>query len=489
MKRIITQLQLGLVAGVALFASSCKTEKLGEVLAKETYPAVSLSLDNKLEIKQGSVFTVSGSDVTVPITLNFSAPTSRAFTVNLTADVDTVAKLITAGTLPATTVAFPSGAVGVVQTANVPVGVTKFTFNAIINRSAVEKNYGKDMAVVVKVTNPAKGNTIVAGKGSLIMVVKSTDILKADEIHDIAFVNADVAIPTVGMYEVGSENITINVPITLSGSAGPEFTLTATVSPDSVTKRINNGTLTKSVLYAGNKISFTTPSIKFQAGSKTAMLSFTTKINALLAVQPAAGVETVDMPVIAFTLSNPTQFQLGAKRTVYVKMNPNFFRPYNGYIPFVIKKDIGVESPTIWASNYDFGGQGVAYNDDNSKSGDGGFRAPDNVDVSGDASPRTVVGWTSNNEWLTYTVDIEEAGTYDMTLFLGSDNDRGRINVFLDNVKLNTDEIKGLNTGSYGNQKPQTVSGIKLPKGRHILKAFWVVGSHDFRGFVFKRTS
>lgn len=500
MKKIFSHFKVGLLATIAVMAVSCQREKLAEVVSTPNYAKVNASVDTKLEIGTGSNYTLTSSDLTIPATITFSQATSSAFTINLAANVDTVAKLITAGTLPAaTTVAFPSGTATTINQIVVPAGVKTIDFNIIVSRSAMELNYGKNMAAVFKMSGLTKGNSIVAGKGALILVVKTADILAANSIHQIAFsapnkvmnVTADPS-----NYLVGSSFITVNVPIALQGTPGASFTVNAVSSPDTVTKYINSGLLTASALYGDINIIINNPTVTFAAGASTAYLSFQTKINTLLAQQPAAGAPTVKFPTIALTIKNPSKYSIvGSKNTVIVVIDPNFFRPYLGK-PYLIKGTVGVASDMILAANYDYGGEGVAYHDDNSKSGDGGYRAPDYVDVVQDYTPRSVVGWTSDNEWLTWSVVVETTGKYQLDTWMGSSNPDGRYTVFVDNVLVTgSTQLAVSKTGdNYNNQQPFTYKDangapipVNLTAGYHIVKLYENVARYDIRGIVFTR--
>jgi hypothetical protein len=106
---------------------------------------------------------------------------------------------------------------------------------------------------------------------------------------------------------------------------------------------------------------------------------------------------------------------------------------------------------------YDFGGEGVAYHDtDSINSGSGrlnpadgsylhGFRINEPVDISYtkfreppiDNTPynfvnpekdQLYVGWTKPGEWLKYTVDVKEAGTYKIGILFTSNKD-GKISI------------------------------------------------------------
>lgn len=487
MKNIFKQLQFGLLISTVVFTTSCEREKLDEVLSKENYKSVTVAIDSKTEIGEGSNYSLTGGGLTVPVTLQFSEPTTRSFTVNLSATSENVAQLITDGVLPVGTVPITSGDFNVPTVIEVPIGVRSFDFNLLVSRSFVEINYGRNIAVSVNISNPTKNNSIVQGRDAMAVLIKTAEVIAEDAVHEISFGTATnkFLIPTAGAYDIGSESITVRVPITVQGELGSGFTVDAVISPDSVAKYIQNGDLTKVVNYDASKISVVNPSVRFEGNSRTAYLTFTTKINTLLAIQPAPGAATINMPVIGFTLKNPSKYQVAKKmNTVFVVLDANFFRPYLR-TPFLVKGAINAVSDPIYAANYDFGGEGIAFHDDNNKDGDGNFRLPDKVDVPGEYNPRTVVGWTGDGEWLSYTINVEASGTYELSMLLGSSNENGRYTVYVDNVAI-TGELGVRNTGGYNNQTPH-LSTVQLTKGIHILKAYWNRGSHDYRGAIFTR--
>jgi hypothetical protein len=289
----------------------------------------------------------------------------------------------------------------------------------------------------------------------------------------------------------------------LQGDAGASFTVNAISSPDTVAKYIGNGTLPTSVAYNDVNIGIINPVVTFAAGASTAYLSFQTKINTLLAQQPAAGAPSLKFPTIALTINNPSKYSVAkSKNTVIVVMDPNFFRPYLGK-PYVIKGTVGVASDMIICANYDFGGQGVAYNDNTTKDGDGGYRAPDFVDVVPDYTPRSVVGWTGNGEWLTWSVFVEATGNYKVDTWMGASGTAGRWTIFVDNVSISGTNQMGINAATGNNNNNQqpftystdatkfytagTVIPVPLTAGYHIIKLFENNASYDMRGIVFTR--
>ncbi|MFS4438004.1 carbohydrate-binding protein [Paracoccaceae bacterium GXU_MW_L88] len=70
------------------------------------------------------------------------------------------------------------------------------------------------------------------------------------------------------------------------------------------------------------------------------------------------------------------------------------------------------EALTIDASDYDDGGQGVAYNDDPGLAGGtNGGRAGSDVEQTAQGH----IGWIADGEWLEYTINVAEDGVYDVS--------------------------------------------------------------------------
>ena len=494
MKNIYKNMQLGLLAAVAIFTTSCSRESLDEVMSKETFAGVQISVDPKAEVGSNSNFTLTGGELTVPVTLKFSAATTRAFTLNLTATSENVPQLVSSGVLPAGTLAVPVGSFNIVGTAQVPIGVTSHDVNLVISRTFIEVNYGKNIAVAVQVSNPAKENSVVDSKNTVVVQVNTTAVMAADKVHNITVglpgaTSNEYPIPTPGSYDLNSEIITFRIPVSIQGDLGTPFTVNAVSSPDSVKKYVSNGKLTNAELYINSRFSLSTPTVSFDANSRTSYITFTTKRDTLLKMQPAPGAATIKMPTVAFTIKTPSKFQVEpTKNTIYVKIDPNFFRPYNGTY-FLIKGTVNAVSDPIYAAYYDFGGINIAWWDNNSfKDGDGGWRFPDGVDVSADYNPRTAVGWVGSNEWLSFTTNVEASGTYQMDLYFGANNGDGRYTVFMDNVPLLNGIQTAQNTGGHNNQKSH-LHTVTLTRGVHIFKVFFNGGNSDYRGAIFTRKS
>ena len=81
---------------------------------------------------------------------------------------------------------------------------------------------------------------------------------------------------------------------------------------------------------------------------------------------------------------------------------------------------------TVYAANYDTGGQGVAYNVTSVNGSADSYRSDgvdleDTADTSNDTGAGLYdLGWTAPGQWFNYTVDVATAGTYTVAVRVSS---------------------------------------------------------------------
>jgi O-glycosyl hydrolase len=140
---------------------------------------------------------------------------------------------------------------------------------------------------------------------------------------------------------------------------------------------------------------------------------------------------------------------------------------------------------TLQLENFDEGGEGVAYHDlEAANLGGANYRAGTGVDLetSADAGGGFDVGYAKAGEWLSYTVNVASAGTYDIGFRVANAQPSGgtfHLDVDAKNV---SGPITVPNTGGW--QKWTTVNTtVDLPAGRHALRlVFEKNGSWGFVG-------
>ena len=156
----------------------------------------------------------------------------------------------------------------------------------------------------------------------------------------------------------------------------------------------------------------------------------------------------------------------------------------------------------LYAVDYDLGREGFAYQDEVSATYhvSGGERTAwnngytyrnDGVDIERTADTELTngynVGWTSDGEFLQYTVEVTEAGVYAAEIRVATQADGGRLHFALDGVDLGP-PVTVPNTGGY--QRWQTLRITDLPVSKEDRKLRLIVdtGGFNIGGMRFTRT-
>lgn len=138
----------------------------------------------------------------------------------------------------------------------------------------------------------------------------------------------------------------------------------------------------------------------------------------------------------------------------------------------------------IYLSDYDLGTNGIAYNDidyanyslstNEYKAWNSGWNyRNDGVDIQTNTDNTNSngyhIGFTQKNEWLKYTVNVEETGFYNFKFRYATEQSGGKPKFFLDDVDFAGNVTLG-STGGWNNFVFQTVTNTYLEAGKHVLK-------------------
>jgi hypothetical protein len=115
---------------------------------------------------------------------------------------------------------------------------------------------------------------------------------------------------------------------------------------------------------------------------------------------------------------------------------------------------------------FDTGGENVAYHDDSTKSG-GGLRPETNVDLENHNGTGVNIGWTVAGEWLEWTVDVLETGTYDIRAQTAGNG--GTFRVLVDGSDV-SGTMTAVNTGQWQVYSPVTKTGVSLTAGTRLVR-------------------
>ena len=152
---------------------------------------------------------------------------------------------------------------------------------------------------------------------------------------------------------------------------------------------------------------------------------------------------------------------------------------------------------SIYASDFDLGTNGYAYSDsdyatyhintDNFQAWNQGWQyRNDGVDIENSQDTDSngyQVAFTDGDEWLQYTVDIQETGFYNVVSRYASTS-TGLMNLSMDGFPI-TGNITLYNTGSYSNFVNKLISGVYLKEGVHKLRIRMVTGGYNLTKFSF----
>src|SRR2546425_431409 len=171
----------------------------------------------------------------------------------------------------------------------------------------------------------------------------------------------------------------------------------------------------------------------------------------LTAVARDAAGNSATSPAVTVTVSNVVSPPPSPSRS-----------PYKG-VPFAVP---GV----IEAEDFDNGGEGVAYHDLTPGNQGGQYRTDVDVDIIAVLGNATgyVVNSFQTGEWLTYTINVTQAGIYRIEANVSSLYSTSSWHAEIDGVNV-TGSIAVPNTGWWGTFQWSGASGVNLTAGQHIL--------------------
>jgi endonuclease/exonuclease/phosphatase family metal-dependent hydrolase len=144
--------------------------------------------------------------------------------------------------------------------------------------------------------------------------------------------------------------------------------------------------------------------------------------------------------------------------------------PYRG-TPFVLPG-------TVPAAEFDNGGRNIAYSDTSSGNSGSVFRSTD-VDLQGSSLGGYNVGWVVPGEWLKYTVNVKTAGTYNVSLRVGS-LAAASVQVYVGSAAK---AFSVPNTGGWQAWRTVTVP-MTLAAGQQVMTVKFATGSVNLHSII-----
>ncbi len=144
----------------------------------------------------------------------------------------------------------------------------------------------------------------------------------------------------------------------------------------------------------------------------------------------------------------------------------------------------------VYASDYDLGRSGFAYQDLDVNNSGGAYRN-DNVDIEPCSDLVTNgynVGWINGSEFLKYTIDVKQSGIYSITFRAAANSAGGTLQYKLDDLSFSS-VISIPSTGGWQKWGNSTVSGLHLIKGSHTFQINFIAGGYNLNYMKFDLTS
>lgn len=140
---------------------------------------------------------------------------------------------------------------------------------------------------------------------------------------------------------------------------------------------------------------------------------------------------------------------------------------------------------TINVTYFDHGGEGVGYHDLTPTNDGDGIRKEQGVDTEF-RLPEGTVGGIATKEWLEYTVDVLQDGTYTFDILLASAGRYGKFHLEFDGADK-TGQILVPTTGSYSKFTAKTISGISLKKGIQVMRIYFDYAEYNLGAITVTR--
>jgi len=145
----------------------------------------------------------------------------------------------------------------------------------------------------------------------------------------------------------------------------------------------------------------------------------------------------------------------------------------------------------VEAEDFDNGGEGVGYHDSSTANQGGKYRLSEGVDIEGPAANTGNtynIGYVTAGEWLNYTINVAQAGTYQLTVRASNANTATASAHVTFGGGVNSGAISIPNTGGWGNYQSYTAT-VTLNAGTQVMQITDDSGAYNLEYLSLQQTS
>jgi hypothetical protein len=122
---------------------------------------------------------------------------------------------------------------------------------------------------------------------------------------------------------------------------------------------------------------------------------------------------------------------------------------------------------TIQAENFDIGGEGQTYHDNNTANKGGAYRLTEGVDIEARSDSGYQIGYVASGEWTQYSIHIKQPGLYRIDTYTASVNGGGKYSFTIG--KTSTSGVNVPKTGDSTTLAVSSLNRVSLDGGNQIL--------------------
>jgi glucose/arabinose dehydrogenase len=139
----------------------------------------------------------------------------------------------------------------------------------------------------------------------------------------------------------------------------------------------------------------------------------------------------------------------------------------------------------VEAEDFDKGGEGYAYHDNNTQNSGNQYRTAEGVDIENCNEGGYNLGWVGNGEWLEYTLNVTQAGNYNIGFRVGTPYTNRLARLEIDGANI-SGPINIPQTGGFGAWQTVTVNNIYLALGTKVMRFYVETGDFNFNYINFE---